>query len=125
MAVAVLRNRVQMYPRVEGHGEADRTTLKSGSTRKEGITMMTRFFTFMFASCLVSSFAFADNPADAPLFADDASSVTVQQNCAPHQRMHSGKKVKTPAAPAKRDEAAKADPDAKRGTAVTPAAAVN
>jgi hypothetical protein len=96
--------------------------LKSGSTGKEGITMKTRLFTLIFAGCLVSSLAFADNPADAPLSADDASRVTVQQNYALHQRVHSDKKVKTSPAPAKKDDSAKADQDGKRGTPETPAA---
>ena len=87
--------------------------------------MKTRIFTFMFAACLVSSLAFADNPADAPLSTDDASSVAVQPSCATHHRMLSEKKVKTSATPVKKDSSATADRHGKQGTPATPAIAGN
>jgi hypothetical protein len=55
--------------------------------------MKHRAITFAYAACLVSSLAFADNPADAPLVPNDGSTPVVrQENRAGHNRRHPNKK---------------------------------
>jgi hypothetical protein len=55
--------------------------------------MKHRTITFAFAACLISSLAFADNPADAPLTPNDGSTTVVQQEKQKdHNRRHPNKK---------------------------------
>jgi hypothetical protein len=55
--------------------------------------MKHRTIAFAFAACLVSSLAFADNPADVPLVPNDGSTTVVQQEKqTDHNRMHPNKK---------------------------------
>jgi hypothetical protein len=64
--------------------------------------MKHRTITFAFAACLVSSLAFADNPADAPLVPNVGSTTVVQQeNQTGHNRRRPNKKNESLAAKTK------------------------
>jgi hypothetical protein len=55
--------------------------------------MKYRTLTFAFAACLLSSFALADNPSDAPLMSNDAyAAANQQQDTADHARRQSKQK---------------------------------
>ena len=70
--------------------------------------MKHRVITFAFAACLVSSLAFADNPADAPLVPNDGSTTVVQQEKqTDHNRRHPNKKDGSRAAKAKTKDPSK------------------
>jgi hypothetical protein len=72
--------------------------------------MKHRAITFAFAACLISSFAFADNPTDAPLLPDDGNTTAVQQeNQESHKPKRSKKKDKTTSAKAKSENQPKDD----------------
>jgi hypothetical protein len=58
--------------------------------------MKNRTITLVLVACCVSSFAFADNPSDAPLVIDNGSAAVVQQdnqqkNCVDRGRKHKNK----------------------------------
>jgi hypothetical protein len=70
--------------------------------------MKHRTITFAFAACLVSSLAFADNPADAPLMPNNGSTTVVQQEKqTDHNRRHPNKKDGCLAAKAKTENPSK------------------
>jgi hypothetical protein len=70
--------------------------------------MKHRTITFAFATCLISSLAFADNPTDAPLVPNDGGTTVVQQEKqTDHNRRHPNKKDEALAARGKTEDPSK------------------
>jgi hypothetical protein len=78
--------------------------------------MKNRALAFAFIACLISSRAFADNPADAPLTADGGNTSIVRtENHAGHHDRHSNKKDESPSLSAKNEKPLKGNRHRQQG----------